>query len=476
MAGRMYSEIEMKLPHFSMILAMTFLSVLVPSVGAKQRFFLRSGDRVCFYGDSITEQRFYPTDIETYVRTRFPNLHVQFIDSGVGGDRVTGGWAGPINLRLRRDVFSFKPTVVTIMLGMNDAEYQPFNSHLFNIFCTGYKHIINSLQRHLPGVRIVLIGTSPYDDVTQKPKFPGGYSAVLIRYIHFVHRLAERRHLLFVDFNKPMVRVLKEAGHMNSNAAKGIIPGRIHPSVAGQLIMAQTLLKAWGAPALVTDVSINGAGKNVMEAVNTVISKLRSRNGVLTWSQKDGSLPMPVIGLHEKWPLFPSWSIFLPPQPNPKYVNPTAALVDKLSGFTHRLDREMLSVRNLPETHYKLYIDRRLIGEFSADELASGINLSRYFTPMLWQAYRVSNIVWEATQIRFVAWHGVQTTMQNFNFGWNPPTLNLPVTTENDATVARDVADVVRAMNNLQAGVAEQEFVANRPMTHHYELVPVRSQ
>ena len=469
-------EIDMKSHPCALILTMVFLSTLVPSVGAKQRFFLRPCDRVCFYGDSITEQRFYPTDIETYVRTRFPNLHVRFVDSGVGGDRVTGGWAGSVSLRLKRDVFPFKPTVVTIMLGMNDAEYQPFNSHLFSIFCAGYRHIIHSLQRHLPGVRLVLLGTSPYDDITQKPKFPGGYNAVLTRYNDFVHHLAERHHFLFVDFNKPMVRVLKAAMRVNSKAAKEIIPGRIHPSVAGQLVMAQTLLQAWGAPALVTDVSINGAAANVMKSVNTVVRNLRALNGVLTWSQKDNSLPMPVIGLHEKWPLFPSWNIFLPPQPNPNYVDPTAALVDKLSGFTNRLDREMLSVKNLPQPNYKLYIDRCLIGTFSADELASGVNLSRYFTPMLRQAYRVSNIVWEKTQIRFLAWHGVQTTLQNFNFGWSPPTLNLPVTTENDATIAKDVADVVRAMNNLQAGVAEQEYVANRPVMHRYELVPIRSE
>jgi hypothetical protein len=56
-------------------------------------FYLHNGDRVLFYGDSITEQRYYPVAVETYVRTRFPNLKVSFIDSAVGGARVTGNWA-----------------------------------------------------------------------------------------------------------------------------------------------------------------------------------------------------------------------------------------------------------------------------------------------------------------------------------------------------------------------------------------------
>jgi lysophospholipase L1-like esterase len=84
-------------------------------------FYLHDGDRVVFYGDSITDQRLYTTFVETYVITRFPQLKVAFVHSGVGGDRVTGGGGGPIDLRLPRDVVAYKPTVMTIMLGMNDG-------------------------------------------------------------------------------------------------------------------------------------------------------------------------------------------------------------------------------------------------------------------------------------------------------------------------------------------------------------------
>ncbi len=191
--------------------AIVMTSGLSAHAGTAQKFFLKNGDHVCFYGDSITEQRYYAVDVETYVRTRFPNLRVRFVDCGVGGDRVSGGWAGPIDLRLKRDVFPFKPNVVTIMLGMNDAGYQPFNQHLFNIYRRGYAHIISMLKKHLPGVRIVLIEPSPYDDITEKPHYPGGYNAVLIRYGHFVKRLAARADLPCVNFNAPMVDVLKKA-------------------------------------------------------------------------------------------------------------------------------------------------------------------------------------------------------------------------------------------------------------------------
>src|ERR1039458_2453551 len=83
--------------------ALAWLVVLscVCAVGAQQPspaatpFRLQDGGIVVFYGDSSTEQKLYTSDIENYVLTCFPERHVRFINSGVGGDKVSGGWAGP---------------------------------------------------------------------------------------------------------------------------------------------------------------------------------------------------------------------------------------------------------------------------------------------------------------------------------------------------------------------------------------------
>ncbi|HNY39814.1 MAG TPA: hypothetical protein PKJ41_05450, partial [Bryobacteraceae bacterium] len=74
-------------------LAVVFLLAIV-SLAAQPVFHLSDGDRVVFYGDSITDQRLYTTFVETYVRTRFPNMNVKFTHSGWGGDRVSGGGGG----------------------------------------------------------------------------------------------------------------------------------------------------------------------------------------------------------------------------------------------------------------------------------------------------------------------------------------------------------------------------------------------
>src|SRR5262245_6536649 len=107
---------------------------------AQSGFALHDGDRVVFYGDSITDQRLYTTFVEDYVVTRFPRMNVGFVHSGWGGDRVTGGGGGPIDRRLDRDVIAYKPTVMTIMLGMNDASYRAFDEGIFNTYSSGYEH------------------------------------------------------------------------------------------------------------------------------------------------------------------------------------------------------------------------------------------------------------------------------------------------------------------------------------------------
>jgi hypothetical protein len=84
-------------------------------------FFWKEGDTVVFYGDSITDHRIYTSYIEAYLLTRFPALDVRFVHSGWGGDTVAGGTGGSLEVRLQRDVIAYQPTVVTILLAMNDG-------------------------------------------------------------------------------------------------------------------------------------------------------------------------------------------------------------------------------------------------------------------------------------------------------------------------------------------------------------------
>src|SRR5437870_2734842 len=223
-----------------------------------ENFALKDGDRVVFYGDSITDQRLYTTFTETFVITRFPRLNVSFVHSGWGGDRVTGGGGGPIDLRLDRDVIAYHPTVMTIMLGMNDASYRAFDEGIFDTYANGYRHIIEKMKAALPNLRFTLIQPSPFDDVTRAPTTPGGgYNLVLVRYGEYVKELAQKESLQLADLNTPVVAALEKAKTADLTLSQKLVPDRVHPGPSGQLLMAESLLKAWNAPAKVTTVSFN---------------------------------------------------------------------------------------------------------------------------------------------------------------------------------------------------------------------------
>lgn len=436
------------------------------------RFYLHNGDRVLFYGDSITEQRYYPVAIETYVRTRFPDLQVKFVDSAVGGARVTGNWTVQSeDESLERDVFPFKPNIITIMLGMNDAEYQPFNQAIFDTYRTGYEHIVQSLQTHLPGVKIVLIEPTPWDDVTVKPSYghnpqnaPGGYNDTLLHYCQYVKELGAKHHLMVVDFNTPLVDLMKEAMKTDPALAGKVIPGRVHPGATGELVMAQLLLKAWEAPATVTRVEINAADGKVEGEANAAVSGLsKGTASSVSWTERDKALPYPIMTLHStQWPQFPpdpfrgaQTSIFwnLPPLEGPE-VNPVAALIARLTKMYEQLDAETLKVTGLAESNYKLAIDGTPVGTFSREQLAQGINLARYDTPMMNQADKVLTLVWHEMDVRFYGWRAVQ----------------VPLGSDSAPGIQQAMDQMLAALNRQRNSLVEQERVAAQPQAHHYEL------
>ena len=436
------------------------------NAAAEPSFYLRQGDRVCFYGDSITEQRFYGVDVETYVRTRFPHLRVDFVNSGVGGDRVTGGWAGKIDERLQRDVFSFKPNVVTIMLGMNDGGYHAFNQGTFQTYSNGYEHIIASLQKHLPDVRIVLIEPTPYDDVSFPPKFPGGYNGVLLRYATFVRQLAAEHNLQYVDFMTPLVDVLQQAAKEDPKLAHEVIPDRIHPSPVGELVMAQSLLQAWNAPSTVSAVTIDAARNAVVRSDNTRISRLTAADGKISWTQKDECLPFPILGLHEDWPQFPptenkAWGkpFFFWPAPRPgwNYTNAAAELIVNTCRFYQALDQEPLRVAGLQAGKYQLKINGQLIGEFSDRQLDDTIDLASYRTPMLEQSCQVLALVWKQVQWRYFAWRDIQLRLED----------------DHDRKVQKAASSLIAALEAQKEKDAEQQYVAAEPQPVYCEVVRV---
>ncbi len=334
---------------------------------SKDTFALHDGDVVVFYGDSITEQRLYTEDIENFVLTRYPGRKVTFINSGVGGDKVSGGWAGPVDMRLARDVFPYKPTIVTIMLGMNDGYYRPWDDGIFSTYADGYRHIVEEIQKRLPQAHITLLRPSPFDDVTRAPEFTPGYNTTMIRFGDFLNKLAEEKHTQVADLNQPVVEALTEAKTTDEPLSIALMRDRVHPGAGVHWVMAGSILKGWGAETAVTStvIDVTKVKASAGASVNTTITQLGRTKTDVAWTQTDSALPLP-----------------LPPAE----TDPMTALALQAAKFDAQFNQEMLVVQGLAEGNYELQIDEQVIGRWSSAELAKGVNLAGVDTPMLAQS------------------------------------------------------------------------------------------
>jgi lysophospholipase L1-like esterase len=211
----------------------------------------------------------------------------------VGGDKVSGGAEGPIDLRIQRDVLPYKPNMVTFMLGMNDGYYRPPNSAIQKTYEDGYRSMVDTILSGDPGARLTLIGPSPYDDVTHPTM---QYNEVMQAYSQFDKSEADRTHQGFVDLNAPVVDVLEKAKAAHPELASRLIPDRVHPGEGVHWVMAATILKAWRAPALVSSVTVDAHDAKTATVQNASVTdvKREKKSGTLQWTEIESALPLPL--------------------------------------------------------------------------------------------------------------------------------------------------------------------------------------
>lgn len=332
-----------------------------------QQFALKDGDTVVFYGDSITAQRFYTKDVEEFVLTRYPAMHVQFVNAGVPGDRVNGGYAGTMEERVQRDVAPFHPKMITVMLGMNDGGWGKGSPEIDAAFQSGYRTLLEALRKAAPGATITLITPTPYDEITHGTEFPG-YSRVIDHFAADVSKIGAQliasgdKRITVVDFNRPMTDALEQAKVEFPQLAPLLVPDRIHPSAIGHWIMAAALMSAWHVDPVVSSLTLNAADAEVENSDRTAVKDVhRSPMGV-TWTQQDHALPLPL-----------------------DFNNVMTPMLLKISGVA-QLDQMTLRVESLDAGQYELIIDGKAFASFSREELQRGVNLALLKTPLLDQA------------------------------------------------------------------------------------------
>ena len=403
------------------------------SLAVEPAFALKDGDTWVMAGDSITAQRLHTNYIEAFFRTRYPQWHLHFRNSGIGGNRTNH-----ILDRFNYDVAAWRPTIVSIELGMNDVGgHTPEEKDCASVYTAGMKKLAENIR----GIHAqpLFISSSPVNDgsllnawtslrcrmihpFTESLKELGHQENVRMidqyhpllalwgpnKILDDAYSLASRVRILKPENNIPELSTLQAFAKSWEGKSTGVSLGGdgVHPGPVGQYMMAATILNALEVDKEVSSATINTDG-TVVAAKSCKITGVTSKGGKLSFTRLDDRTP---------WPLAPACASAL-------------SLMPKMADLSHYT----LTVAGLSNGQYSVAIGGKRVATLSGKELAKGWNMSTVVEgPMGERSTKILNLV-----------NDLQTTLNN---NWRE------ASKANDAeklTVAQKAIDECEA--NLQA-------------------------
>ncbi len=304
-------------------------------------FFFKDGDAVVVIGDSITEQHLYSNYLEMWTVTRFPNWKLTFRNTGIGGDTSPGG-----NGRFDRDVLRYKPTAMTVDFGMNDGGYGGFDEKRFTNYMNGLQGMADKAKA--AKIRVAWITPQPLDTGDQGKTALTGYNQTLEKFSDGVKGIATKNDGLFVDQFHRYLTVLDKARAASAKYDRITAGDAVHPGPAGQALMAASILKGLNFPTLVAEVEIDAAATKAT-GKNCKVTNVAAKDGGVAFEQLDEALP------------------FFPPE---------AAAILKHAPLVEELNDYRLTVKGLAEGKYAVRLGGKQIAEYTAADLAKGVNLA----------------------------------------------------------------------------------------------------
>ena len=200
---------------------------------------LKKGDKIVFFGDSITQggvsPKGYVTVIKATLAEKHKDLGIEIIGAGISGNKVPN-----LQSRLEKDVLAKKPTLVVIYIGINDVwhgENDPTKGTPKDKFEAGLKDIIGKIKD--AGARVVLCTPSV---IGEKKAGGNKLDAQLDEYAEIGRKVAKETGSQLCDLRKAFADHI--AKHNADDKEKGILTGdRVHLNEAGNKFVAEAILK-----------------------------------------------------------------------------------------------------------------------------------------------------------------------------------------------------------------------------------------
>jgi len=204
---------------------------------------LRSGEKILFIGDSITDcgrrgterplGNGYVKFFADLLAIREPAKSITIINKGIGGDRVTG-----LQARWTDDVLRHRPDWLSVKIGINDMHSymaDPKAGVSLKQYESCYDDILSRTKKALPRCRILLI--DPFYISREASANSWRYTVLktLPSYVAVVHKMSRRYRTRLVRTHEMFQRLLK---HYEPDDFCG---EPVHPNLTGHLAIAEAV-------------------------------------------------------------------------------------------------------------------------------------------------------------------------------------------------------------------------------------------
>ncbi len=309
-----------------------------------------NGDRLAVIGDSITEQKIYTNNIETYVLACSGLRDVKVMSFGWSGER-----AGNYLNRMAVNQKFFPATVATTFYGMNDGNYRAYDPRTGEQYRQNSEKIAQFLKQQ--GVRLLAGSPGAVDSDTFRR---GGSEQAAEVYNHTLQEMgklgseaAKTQGAQFVDVHEILMSTMAKAKAKYGKGYHVCGGDGVHPAANGQLVIAYAFLKNLGFDGEIARIEMDfPTGKTAVNEGHQVLSF------------KPGSVELESV----RYPFV--FSVGNDPNRNSSIL--------AFCPFNQDLNRFLLVVRNLPAARATVQFGEAK-KTFTREELEQGINLAEEF-------------------------------------------------------------------------------------------------
>jgi hypothetical protein len=236
------------------------------------------------------------------------------------------------------------------------------------------RKLMDALTR--AGARLILIQPSIFDQTTTLPGAglnTFGSNDAIGKCSLKIAQWAKEYHAGIVNFFGVMNEINQREQKKDPNYTL-VGKDRVHPGPVGHFVMAYTFLKAQNMPREVAVIDVNAKKELPGTVVNGEVRHLRKSATGVEFDAFEKSLPLVV----------------------PDAAKPALDLVP----FMSELNVETLMVTGLAKGAYALKIDDQDVGDFTAVQLAAGVNLAENAkTPQYQQSAAATKISADRTKV-----------------------------------------------------------------------------